>query len=219
VHVPPFELPGLRRMARHAVPHVLEATVIPLVLFYVFMWAVGVYGALVVALLWSYAALGRRVFRGERLPGILVLGALTLTARTAISLASGSVFIYFLQPTLGTLAVSAAFLFSVPVGRPLAERLAADFCPLPIELTSHPRTQRFFARISLLWALVYMTNATVTMWLLLSQPLGIYLVATKVISLTLTGSAIAVSTIWFKRSVQRHSLGAGMRENPVGTAA
>jgi hypothetical protein len=201
VHAPTFELPGLRRLASHALPHLVEATIVPLVLFYGAMWSVGMRAALGVALAWNYGAVLRRVLTGRRVPGILVIGALTMTARTVIALASGSVFLYFLQPTLGTIAVAAAFLVSVPAGRPLAERLAADFCPLPEQLVQHPMTRTFFARISVLWAFVNLANATVTLWLLFSQSVSVYLVTTKLLSLMFTTTAIAVSVAWFRRSV------------------
>src|SRR4051812_48593050 len=97
-----FQIPSLRALARHALPHLAEATIVPLVLFYLSMWLLGIWGALGVGLLWSYGAILRRVVTGRRVPGILVLGALAMTARTLIAVASGSVFIYFLQPTLGT---------------------------------------------------------------------------------------------------------------------
>src|SRR5439155_24302685 len=107
------EIPRLRTMARHAAPHIVEATVIPLVLFYAFLWTAGVWGALGAAFVWSWFAIGRRALTGQRIPGILVLGALGITARTIVAFASGSVFVYFLQPSLTTLAVAAAFLISV----------------------------------------------------------------------------------------------------------
>jgi hypothetical protein len=111
-----FELPRLRSLARHAIPHLIEATLIPLALFYGFLWIVGVWGALFAALGWSYAAILRRVVLRQSIPGLLVLGALGLTARTAVAFASGSVFIYFLQPTLTTVVIAGAFLLSVPAG-------------------------------------------------------------------------------------------------------
>src|SRR5437773_2760041 len=141
-----------------------------------------------------------RLITRRRVPGVLLLGATALTVRSIIAFGSGSVFVYFLQPTLGTIAVAAAFLLSVPAGRPLAERLAADFCPLPQSLLANPAMRRFFMRISLLWALTNMLNAAVTIWLLVSQDLAIYLLAKTFVSWTLTASAIVISTVWFKRS-------------------
>src|SRR5690349_12559960 len=96
----------LRALFRHAIPHLVEATLIPLALFYASLWLIGVWGALLVALGWSYLALARRLLLDRRVPGLLILGVIGLTVRTAIAIASGSVFVYFLQPTLGSIAVA-----------------------------------------------------------------------------------------------------------------
>jgi intracellular septation protein A len=215
-----FEIPRLRALARHAVPHLLEATVAPLVLFYLAMWAMGLGAALASALVWAYGAIALRRIRGRRVPGILLIGAMTLTVRTVITLASGQVFVYFLQPSLGTIAVGAAFLSSVALKRPLAQRLAADFCPLPDDFAGHPRVARFFSQISLLWGLVYMVNAAATLSLLFSQSIGVFMIGKTVVSLTCTVLAVALSTVWFKTSMKRHGLLAGSRAAvPVGASA
>jgi hypothetical protein len=201
-----FEIPRLRTLARHAAPHVLEGTVAPLVLFMLMLHFVGVWGAVLIGLGWTYTAVARRLVTGRPVPGILMLGAVTLTARTVIALASGSVVVYFLQPTLGTALVAGAFLLSVPLGRPLAERLARDFCPIPSKVLANAHVRQFFLRVTLLWAITQLANAAVTLWLLLSQSLATFLVAKTLVSWGLTGSAIIVSTIWFKRSMTRHGI-------------
>lgn len=216
-----FEIPKLRALARHAVPHVVEATVIPLALFYASLWLVGVWGALGIALAWSYGAIAFRVLRRRRVTGILMLGVMGLTARTVVAMASGSVFIYFLQPSLGTVAVAGIFLFSVPAGKPLAEKLAHDFCPLPDAFASHPKVREFFARISILWGFVFLTNAGMTIWLLMSQSLEVYLLAKTFVSLGLTGGAIAVSTWWFLHEMRRSGIPvtrAGQEPQPQAAA-
>ena len=211
MHSDTWEIPRFRNLARHALPHIVEATVIPLGIFYLSLWLIGVWGALLAAIAWSYGAVACRLITRRRVPGVLLLGAMALTVRSIIAFGSGSVFVYFLQPTLGTIAVAAAFLLSVPAGRPLAERLAADFCPLPQSLLANPAMRRFFMRISLLWALTNMLNAAVTIWLLVSQDLAIYLLAKTFVSWTLTGSAIVISTVWFKRSMRRIGVLRGRR--------
>ena len=129
---PHFELPRLRDLAKRAAPQVVEATLIPLVLFYGALSLLGPKGAIFIALGWNYLALLRRLVRGERLPGLLLLATVGLTARSILALVSGnSMFVYFLQPSLATALVGGAFLLSVPLGRPLAEKLARDFVPLP----------------------------------------------------------------------------------------
>ena len=204
--IPHFEIPRLRTLARHATPHVIEGTVVPLVLFLLMLHFVGVWGAVLIGMGWTYVAVGRRLVTGQRVPGILLLAAVTVTARTAVAIASGSVVVYFLQPTLGTALVAGAFLLSVPLGRPLAERLARDFCPIPTGVLAQTPVRQFFLRITLLWAFTQLANASLTLWLLLSQSLATFLVAKTLVSWGLTGSAILVSTIWFRRSMRRHGI-------------
>jgi hypothetical protein len=157
-------------------------------------------------LAWVYLAISTRVVLRRRIPGILLLGAATLTARTLIAIASGSIVVYFLQPSLGTLLVASAFLLSVPLGRPLAGRLAADFCPLPDDVYANVHVRTFFRRISLLWAFAQASNAAITIWLLLTQSLGTFVVARVAVSWTVTVAAITVSTLWFRRSMARHGI-------------
>jgi intracellular septation protein A len=195
-------MPRLAALARHATPHVLEATLIPLGLFYGGLKLLGLWGALLAALIWSYTSLLRRLVTRRRVPGILMLGIVGLTARTALALATGSVFLYFLQPTVGTGLVAAVFLGSVLLGRPLALRLAADFMPLPEALLAHQGVRRFFLRVSLLWAAVFTANAGISLWLLVSQSLTTFLWTRTVASLALTGMAIVISTCWFRRCVR-----------------
>ena len=199
---PPFPIPRLAALARHATPHVLEATLIPLALFYGGLQLLGLWAALLAALIWSYTSLLRRIVTRKPVPGMLVLGIVGLTARTGLALVTGSAFLYFLQPTLGTVLVASVFVGSVLLGRPLAMRLAVDFMPLPEALLAHHRVRRFFLRISLLWAAVFMANAGISLWLLVSQSLATFLWTRTVASVVLTGGAIAISTWAFRRCVR-----------------
>ncbi len=201
-HPPTFQIPSPRMLAGRALPHVLEGTLVPLVLFYGGLRLLGLWGALIAALAWSYAAVLRRIVLRQRVPGMLLLGVAAVTARAAVALATGSVFVYFLQPTLGTVLVAGAFLVSVPLRRPLAERLAADFLPLPPSLLTRPRVHRFFLRISLLWAFVFLANAGVALWLLVSQPIAVFLVGKTAASAVLMVAAVAVSTLSFRRCLR-----------------
>ena len=187
-------------------PHLVEATFIPLILFYAFLWTAGVWGALVAALVWSYTALIRRAVTGKRIPGILVLGTIGITARTIAAFASGSTFIYFLQPSLTTVVIAGAFLLSVPAGRPLAERLAHDFVPLEPEVLGLPGVQRVFIRITLLWAFVNLANAAVSITLLMSQDVGTFVALKTIGGMVLVGAAVGASTIWFKQALRNHNI-------------
>jgi hypothetical protein len=199
-----LDLPNPGSIARRSLPNLIEATIVPVGIFYVALRFAGMVGAIVLGLAWCYGAIARRALRHERISGILLIGAALMTARTIVSLATGSMFIYFLQPTLGTVVVAGAFLVSVPLRRPLAAHLADDFCPLPSDFAGHPHVARFFRNISLLWAGVYLSNAGLTMWLLLSQPVERFVWMKPLVSWGLTGTAIAVSVAYFVRSMRRH---------------
>jgi hypothetical protein len=135
----------------------------------------------------------------------LLLSSLGLTARTVLALLAHSTFVYFLQPCLATAAVGALFLFSIPAGRPLAERLAHDFVPFPAGFVSGPRIRRVFVQITVIWALVNLLNAGTAVLLLVSQPVATYLAAKTVTAAAITGSGVLVSAWWFKRCVRRQS--------------
>ena len=202
---PHFPIPRLTALARHATPHILETTLIPLALFYGGLRLVGLWGALIAALLWSYSSLLRRLLMRRRVPGMLLLGIVGLTARTGLALATGSAFLYFLQPTLGTGLVATIFIGSTVLGRPLAMKLANDFMPLPESLLAHAGVRRFFHRISLLWAGVFLANAGISLWLLVSQSLATFLWTRTLASAVLTVGAVAISTWAFRRCVTSSS--------------
>jgi uncharacterized membrane protein len=184
----------------------IESSFIPLGLFYLAMWTAGLWVALIVALLWSYGAILRRVITRTHIPGLLLIGAVGLTARTVLAFLTGSVLVYFLQPVLTTVGIAGVFLLSVPAGKPIAERLATDFCPFPDGMLKRPPVRRFFARITLLWAFVQLSNAAITLWLLLTRSVATYMLMKTVISLSLTGLGVAISTIYFKTSMRRHGI-------------
>jgi len=196
-----IHLPAPRAFARHALPGLLESTVGPVALFYAMLSLLGLRGALLATVAFSYVALGRRVVTGRPVPGLLVLACALLTVRTALAMATGSAFVYFLQPTLGTFLVAGAFLISVPAGRPLAERLAQDFCPLDPALLRQPFVRKFFLRVSLLWTFVFLSNATLTLWLLLTYSVKSFVLLKTAASLFAIGTAIVVSTMWFRRAL------------------
>lgn len=201
-----IELPPWRDLVRRTARTVVEATLVPMGLFYLFLATVGIRWGMISGLGWfCMAILGRRM-SGQRISGLLMLATVLLACRTAIGFVTGSAFIYFLQPTLGTFVVSGLFLISVPMGHPLAERLAHDFCPLPATLTANVHMRRFFLRISLLWAITYLVNGVTMIYLLSTKSLTAYLMLRSVVSLTLTVSAVTLSSLYFFRSLRNEGL-------------
>jgi len=163
-----------------------------------------VVGAIIAGLGFAYGIIAWRLLTRRQVPGLPVIGAVSLTALFALAIASGSVFVYFLQPTLGTALVATVFLASVGAGRSLAGRLARDFCPIPEHVAATAPMRRFFTQITLLWAVTQLLNAAVAMWLLLSQSVGVFVVTRTVSSITLGAVAVTLSVLWFRRSMSDH---------------
>jgi uncharacterized membrane protein len=179
-------------VARRSLPSVVEATVVPAAIFYLGLVNFGPTVGMVGALSWSYGAIARRVVFQRRVPALLGLATLGLTARTAIGVTSGT-FIYLLQPIVTTLVLAAVFFASLCVGRPIIGRLAHDFCPLSPEIASRPSIKRLFSRLTLLWASVHLVSAVATFVLLLSLSTPTFVLVKTTLSLAVTSGAIALT--------------------------
>jgi intracellular septation protein A len=182
--------------------HLFEVVLAPLGLFYLLLTFTNLTGALFAALGWALVALARRVLTRSPIPAVLWLSTGLLVVRTVIGYATGSVFLYFLQPTVQNFLIAFVLLATVRLRRPLIARLADDFCAFPVALTSNLRVQRFFRRVSLLWALVFLTNGVATLWVLARATLGDFLMVTTAGSFTLVGIAAVVSLLWFRRELR-----------------
>jgi hypothetical protein len=204
VDAAPYLIPRLGGLLRHAAPRVIEGFVAPVGVFLLALHFLNVLGAVVAGLGFAYAAIACRLVGRRPVPGVVLLGAATITARSAVALATGSTFLYFLQPMLGTALVATAFLASAMTSRPLAGRLARDFCPIPEHVASAAPMRRFFVQITLLWAATELVIAAVALALLLSQSVGVFVVARTVSSLAITGLAIVASVRWFQRTMGAH---------------
>ncbi|WP_344889652.1 VC0807 family protein [Actinomadura meridiana] len=197
-----FELPRVTALLMHALPRFIEGVIAPVAVFYAALTLLGLNGALVAAVAWVYGGIAYRYARGHRVSGMLLLAAVGVTVRAATAAATHSAVMYFLQPTLGTLTISLAFLASVPLGRPLAMKLARDMAPIPEAFLKHDRVHRFFLRISLLWSMVLFANVGVSLWMLFNESISMYLWFRTGIVAGLGAVGVAVSVWGFKRLVR-----------------
>jgi hypothetical protein len=186
----PVVIPNVRAVVRHAIPKVIEGKVVPVLLFVAFLEAFGNVWALMIALTWSLGMIAFRLGTGRRVPGLIVLSAAALIGKTIAALITGSMLVYFLQPTVTTVIVGITFLVSVPLGNPLAQRLACDVFPFEDSTRSHPLMEQFFVRLSVLWSFTSLVNAALTVWLLLTQSL-----TTFVLIKSILGPATGVVTV------------------------
>jgi hypothetical protein len=191
---------------RRGGPKILEASVAPAVLFYVCL----VFGSLglayAIAVGWLYGCVARRVVQRQRVPQILVLSAIGITVRTAVAIGSGSTFMYFAQPILGTVVTAGVFLASLVGGRPLIGRLADDFWPVTAEMHANPRIFSLFRGLTILWAGVNLATAAVTFVLLLWLPLTTFVVAKQLSGWGITFAAVALTIGWSHRTACREGI-------------
>ena len=202
--VEPVRLPTLRQAAWSATPHVVDGVLLPLALFLIGYQIGGLGLAMAGGLGWSGFAIIRRIRKSRRVPAMAILGMAMLIVRSGLALATGSAFLYFLQPTIGTALVGLAFLCSVPAGRPLSRRFAGDFVTLPSELFLAPYVHRFFVRNSMMWAMVGLFNAIVAYCLLVTLATTTFAVTQTVLSIVVTVLAVGVSMLWFRNSICRY---------------
>lgn len=195
-------IPGLRAIVSHAWMNVVTGKVVPLVIFLALFGSIGITAAVLAALAWSLGLVAYQRANGHRIAGLVILSIVGNTAKTIVALATGSVVAYFIQPTISTTLIGTAFLLSVPLGFPLAERLVNDFCPIDQATKDEPAYNAFFPRLSFLWAATSLLNGGVTLYLLLTQSIAKFLIIKAFLGPATTTLTIAVGLWWFRRSMK-----------------
>jgi hypothetical protein len=207
---PGFVAPSTRMVlfavGRRLVPQLIEGTLIPTILFYSLLSVFGIGAAFAGALCWSYTALARRAVVHRPIPPILLLASAGITVRTVVALSSGSTFVYFIQPVLGTVVVAGLFLGSIALGRPLIGRFAADFCSLSPAISCRPGVTRLYRRLTFVWAGVNLTAASATFLLLVTLPLRTFVVARALTGWVITVTGIVVTVSLSVRAAHREGL-------------
>src|SRR5579859_222650 len=196
----------LGAVARRSLPHLIEATVIPAGLFYLYLAEINFTAAMAAALCWSYGVLARRLLGRKGVPPILVLASVGLTVRTAVAIGSGSTTMYFLGPIVGTVAVAGVFLGSILTDRPMIGRLAVDFCPLTPEVAALPAVIKLFTGLTVLWAGVNLLSAATTFGLMVTLPLKTFVASKTLASLFITACAVVLTVSWSLRIARREGL-------------
>jgi len=189
-------LPHLREVVLRVATSLATAVFVPTALFAVTLLTFNLTAAVLVALGWMAGAMGWRHTNKRPVSGLLVLALAIMTLRTCIMLATGNAFLYFVQPVAVDLVVASAFLVSACSATPLVARLAPDFYPMDETLSAYPRVRRLFRGLTLLWGLVILVKATITLWLLLALSTVDFVLIKGGAILTLTLLATTVTIVW-----------------------
>jgi hypothetical protein len=207
-------------VVRRLFPYLIEATVVPTVIFYSLLavttelrWAI------VGALAWSLAAVARRCIAGRPIPGLLILATLGISVLTVIYLWSSNSFVYFVQPILRTVLTAGLFAGSVAIGRPLIARFAADFCPLSPDVQRRPAVLRLFRRLTFLWAGVNGLVAAASLVLLLTVPVSVFVVTATVSAWVVTCTGVVLTVADSVTTARREGLVTALAPNGTLYAA
>jgi Protein of unknown function (DUF3159) len=201
-----IDMPGWRPILRQVLTRAVLVSLLPMAVFYVTLSSFGLRPAAVTTAGLYYAGLVIRIMRRKPVLAAALFAAGLLSLRTVVVFCTGSAFLYFMQPVVGTVAVATVFAASAIAGRPVLDRLAHDFCPFPDELSAHLRQARFFNLLSLVWAATYGVNAVGTVWLLTNASLNGFIVMKAVLGPVITLAAATTSFLLFRCTMRRHNV-------------
>ncbi|HET7385455.1 MAG TPA: VC0807 family protein [Nocardioidaceae bacterium] len=194
-------LPKPLALGKSILLHLGESVIVPLGLFYGLVTIFGLGAAMLAALVWASAAIVARVVRGQRPPLLLLAATAMSLLQVGITYAANSATAYFLQPTVATFIMAAAMLATLSWERPLIQRLAHDFCPLPDHVTGSSHVRLLFRRLSVLWGAVLLANAGTTLGLLLTMSTTWSVPVAAAASIPAFGLGLLLSALWFRRSL------------------
>jgi hypothetical protein len=188
--------PRVRDVVARVAVSMLTAVLVPAFLLWAMLVLVGFAAAVTVVLAWMVGAMCWRRGTGRPVSGLLVLGLTVMTLRTALTLMTGSTFIYFVQPAVADFVIAAVFLGSLWTARPLAAQLAPDFYPMDDVRAARPVIRAHFQRLTLMWGLVMLTKGVVTLWLLATLSTLDFVVVKSFTIFSITVVASAVTIVW-----------------------
>jgi intracellular septation protein A len=169
------------------------ATFIPLTLFYTAMILRSVDTAIVVSVCYAYSVGLWQLLRRRRVSGMLLVTMFTVSIKGIAVLASGQAFFYFLAPVIETMGFGLLFVGSLLSRESLIVRLARDVVPCVAEdLAERVCLCRL---LSVVWAVTYVGSGITTFFLLVSQPVTVYLAAHQLTGWAWDGIGLAASLL------------------------
>jgi len=200
------ELPSPARLALTAGWNLAESLGLPLVAYAVGdrLGGQGPGMAAAAAAVWLTAVI-RKLVTGS-IPGLLLISGLVLTLQTVLVLATGSTLLFLLQFPLANLALCILFARTAPTGKPLVAQLAAEVVALRRPSVAHPGLDRFFRKVTWLWAGIFGASTIGLAVLLAAEPVPVFLLLTTVVTAAGVAAGTLVSVLWFIRMLRRCGL-------------
>jgi hypothetical protein len=201
-----LELPRPLRLLRTATWSLAESLGLP-VAAYVAGAALGGRDAGLVAALaaiWATAAV-RKIVTGS-VPSLLTISAVVLTLQTAVVISTGELWIFLLQFPLANLCMCVLFARTARGPDPIIARLAAEVVALRLPATRHLGLDRFFQAATWLWAGIFLMLTASLAVLMVTEPAGLFLMLSTVVTAGLVAAGAGASTLWFVSALRRMGL-------------
>jgi hypothetical protein len=201
-----LELPRPLRLLRTATWSLAESLGLP-VAAYVAGAALGGRDAGLVAALaaiWATAAV-RKIVTGS-VPSLLTISAVVLTLQTAVAIGTGELWIFLLQFPLANLCMCVLFARTARGPDPIIARLAAEVVALRLPATRHLGLHRFFQAATWLWAGIFLMLTASLAVLMVTEPAGLFLMLSTVVTAGLVAAGAGASTLWFVSAIRRMGL-------------
>jgi hypothetical protein len=207
-----LELPRPVRLVRTAGWNLAESFGLPTGCYILAAWLDGRDAGLwaMLAAIWFTA--GMRKLVTKSVPGLVAISLVVLTLQTLAAIATGNLLIFLLHFPVANLGLCFLFARTARGHSPIAERLAAEVIGLRCPAVHRLPMNRFFQRVTVLWAGVFLLLAVSLGALLATVPVDTYVPIWAITTITLIAAGIAASTLWL-RSVVR-GLGMGFRFGP-----
>jgi hypothetical protein len=208
-----LELPRPLRLLRIAGCSLAESLGLPVAAYLVAAWIDGRNAGLLagLAVIWLTAVI-RKVATGS-LPALLTISALVLTVQTGLVLATGELWLFLLQFPLANLCMCALFARTAGGPDPLVARLAAEVVALRQPASRHPGVHRFFQGATWLWAGIFLLLTIALAVLMVTEPIGLFLLLSTIATAALVVAGAGASTLWFLSVLRR--LGLRLRFAPA----
>jgi hypothetical protein len=201
-----LELPRPLRLLRTTLWSLLESAGLPVAAIAVAGWLGGRDAGLIAGLVvtWLLAA-GRKIVSGS-VPSLLTISAVVLTLQTAMVLVTGQLWLYLLQFPAANLVMCVLFARTARGPSPLVARLAAEVVALRQPATHHPGLHRFFQGATWLWAGIFFLLTAGLAVLMVTEPTGLFVMASTGLTIALTVAGTGVSALWFRSVLRRFGL-------------
>jgi hypothetical protein len=201
-----LELPRPLLLVRTVLWNLTEAAGLPVGAAVLATWMEGRNAGLLAGLAATWLTVVIRKVATRQVPSLLVITALVLTMQTVVVLATGQLWLYLLQFPLAQFVMCVLFARTARGPSPLVARLAAEVIALRQPATHHPGLHRFFQGATWFWAGNFFLMTVGMGILMVTEPVGIFVLVSTVATAGLTVAGAGVSALWFRRVLRQFGL-------------